>query len=93
MSKKKAATTELDRGERVFLMAAAAADVATFVRSLESWAWLDLHSYLLQNYNENSFSGQVLGLMFVVGAERYARELRPESRIKNQESRGEGRGA
>lgn len=65
----------MSRGRNVFLVVCEAADAAECVRLLEPWAWRDLYSYLLRNYEENGISGQVLGMMLVEGAARYARGL------------------
>jgi len=76
------------RGRNVFLIVCEAGDAAACVRLLEPWAWQDLYSYLLQNYCENGISGEVLGMMLVEGARRYAREYQ-ETRIKNQGEKAE----
>lgn len=76
-----------ERGYNVFRIVCDAADTEACVRALESYAWRDLYSWLLQNYTENGISGQVLGLMLVEGAARYAGDQRQESRIKNQVGR------
>ena len=73
----------VSRGRNVFLVVCEAADAAECVRLLEPWAWQDLHAYLLANACEGGISGEVLGMVLVEGARRYAGE-NPESRIKNQ---------
>ena len=65
----------MSRGRNVFLVVCEAADAAECVRALEPWAWQDLYSYLLENHCEGGISGQVLGMMLVEGAARYARGL------------------
>ena len=66
----------MSRGRNVFLVVCEAEDAAECVRALEPWAWKDLYSWLLQNYEESGISGEVLGMMLVEGAARYARALR-----------------
>jgi hypothetical protein len=60
------------RGRNVFRVVCDAGDAAACVRSLEPWAWDDLYRYLLSSYEESGISGQVLGMMLVEGARRYA---------------------
>lgn len=66
----------MSRGRNVFLVVCEAEDAAECVRALEPWAWQDLHAYLLENHCEGGISGEVLGMMLVEGAARYARALR-----------------
>ena len=73
-----------ERGFNVFRTVCDAADTEACVRALESYAWRDLYSWLLQNSTENGIRGQLLGLMLVEGAARYARDQKQESREKNQ---------
>jgi hypothetical protein len=62
----------VSRGRNVFLVVCEAEDAAECVRSLEPWAWRDLYSWLLRHYEESGISGEVLGMMLVEGAARYA---------------------
>lgn len=74
-----------ERGYNVFRIVCDAADTEACVRALESYAWRDLYGYLLRNYSENGISGQVLGLMLVEGAARYAAQRPPEGGTTNGE--------
>ena len=82
----------MSRGRNVFLVVCEAADAAECVRDLEPWAWQDLYSYLLQNYCENGISGEVLGMMLVEGAERYARTLRGTAEAQRSQRDAEEKG-
>lgn len=62
----------IERGENVFRAVCAAADTADFIARLQPYAWSDLYSWLLQNYEENGISGQVLGMILLEGTRRYA---------------------
>lgn len=75
----------MSRGRNVFLIVCEAEDAAACVRLLEPWAWRDLYSYLLQNYCENGISGEVLGMMLVEGATRYARGLKVPATLAEEE--------
>lgn len=67
----------MSNGEHIFRELCEAPDTDARVRSLEPWAWRDLYSWLLRNYSENGLSGQVLGLMLVESANRYAAMCKP----------------
>jgi hypothetical protein len=75
----------VSRGRNVFLVVCEAADAAECVRALEPWAWQDLYSYLLENHCEGGISGQVLGMMLVEGARRYARGLEVPATLAEKE--------
>lgn len=64
-----------ERGRNVYRIVCDAPDTQAAMQALESWAWLDLWSYLLLNYSENGISGQLLGIVLVEGAVRYAAKL------------------
>lgn len=78
----------MSRGRNVFLVVCEAADAAACVRTLEPWAWQDLYSYLLTNFEEGGISGEVLGLLLVEGARRYSEQ--PGARTKTQEGGKKG---
>lgn len=62
----------MSKGKACFQAVCDAPDLETAVRELSPKHWARLYSYLLQTYEENGVSGQVLGLMLVEGARRYA---------------------
>lgn len=79
----------MSRGRNVFLVVCEAEDAAECVRALEPWAWRDLYSWLLRNYEENGITGTVLGLMLVEGARRYADAKHPSHVERRIEEGGE----
>ena len=62
------------KAARIFQLLALAKDPAAEVAKLSPKRWEKVYSHLLRNYAENAASGEILGLMLVEGARRYAAE-------------------
>jgi hypothetical protein len=75
----------VSRGRNVFLVVCEAPDAAECLRALEPWAWQDLYAWLPRNYEQSGISGEVLGMMLVEGAARYARGLEVPATLAEEE--------
>ena len=62
----------MSSGEECYQAVCDAPDMEAAVRSLSHAHWTALYSHLLQTYDINGVSGELLGLMMGIGALRYA---------------------
>lgn len=62
----------MSKGKEIFHAVCDAPDLEAAVKELPMKQWARLYAYLLQTYDENGVSGQILGLMLFEGARRYA---------------------
>jgi hypothetical protein len=69
-------------GEKLYQKVAGAADPVEALKKLKPKRWLKLYSHLLRTYDENAKSGEILGTMIVIGADRYAKDLIQRKRVK-----------
>lgn len=65
----------MSKGKGIFQAVCDAPEAKAAVASLKPKHWQQLYSYLLLSYEENGVSGEVLGIMLVEGARRYAASL------------------
>lgn len=50
-------------------------DPEAALKALKPKHWIKLYAHLLRTFDENGNSGQILGMMFVIAAGRYASDL------------------
>lgn len=64
----------MSKGKAIFQAVCGAPDLELALKELPAKDYIRLYSYLLQSYEENGVSGQVLGLLLVEGTRRYVGE-------------------
>ena len=63
----------MSRAKEIFQAVCNAPDLCAAVAELPLKEWRKLHSFLLQRYDENGVTGQVLGVVLVDAANRLAK--------------------
>ena len=61
----------MSKGKTIFQAVCDAPNLVQAIKELPAKDYARLYSYLLQSYEENGVSGQVLGIMLVEGTRRY----------------------
>lgn len=69
-------------GETLYQKVAGATDSAEALKKLKPKPWLKLYGYLGRSYDENGKSGEIYGLMMVIGADRYAKDLAQRKKVR-----------
>ncbi len=59
-----------------------AGDAEEALKALKPKHWLRLYGWLLRTYCENEPSGEILGMMMVIAAGRYAKALKKRVKIR-----------
>lgn len=72
----------MSKGKECFQAVCDAPDLEAAVASLSPKHWRELYGYLLRTYDVNAVSGQVLGMMSVEGAKRYASDSVKRNQVK-----------
>ena len=62
------------KAPRIFRLLTLARDPVAEVAKLSPARWAKVYQHLLRNYDESAPSGEILGLMLVEGARRYAEQ-------------------
>lgn len=73
----------MSKGKAIFRAVCAAPDLERAVAELPPRDYTRLYSYLLQSYEENGVTGQVLGLMLVEGTRRYVGAMQWGEKFEN----------